>query len=116
LCSGRLVDHGCAALIALGCPTLVPIYWGQGGHGDRPEAQRIHDGDRTRAHGEDVAQNSTDAGGRTLEWLNERRVIVRLNLESASPAVTNVDDAGVLARALHHAAAIRRQTLQVNAR
>ena len=34
---------------------------------DRPEAERIHDGQRTRAHGEDVAQNAADAGGRALK-------------------------------------------------
>src|SRR5713226_5929299 len=43
-------------------------------------------------------------------------MIVRLDLERASPAVADVDDARVLARALHHAAAARRQALQVHAR
>ncbi len=83
---------------------------------DRTEAQRIHDGDRTRAHGEDVAQNAAHAGGRALERLDERRMIVRLDLEGAGPAVADVDDAGVLSRPLHHAAAVRGQALQVHAR
>ena len=83
---------------------------------DGPEAQRIHDGDRTRAHGEDVAQDAAHAGGRALERLDERRMIVRLDLEGAGPAVADVDDAGVLARPLHHAAAVRGQALQVHAR
>ena len=43
-------------------------------------------------------------------------MIVRLDLEGAGPAVADVDDAGVLARPLHHAAAVRRQALQVHAR
>ena len=83
---------------------------------DRPKAQRVHDGDRTRAHGEDVAQDAANAGRRTLERLDERRMIVRLDLEGAGPAVADVDDAGVLARPLHYAAAVRWQAPQVNAR
>ena len=83
---------------------------------DRPKAQRIHHRDRPRAHGENVAQNSADAGGRALKRLDERRMIVRFDLESAGPAVADVDDAGVLARALQHALAARGQALQMHAR
>ena len=83
---------------------------------DRPEAQRIHHRDRPRAHGENVAQNSADAGGRALKRFDERRMIVRLDLEGAGPAVANVDDAGVLARPLQHELAARGQALQVHAR
>ena len=83
---------------------------------DRPKAQRIHHRHRPRAHGENVAQNAADAGGRALKRLDERRMIVRLDLESAGPAVADVDDAGILARALHHQLAARRQPLQVHAR
>ncbi len=100
----------------IGCPILPDRIWREGGLSDRPEAQRIHHRHRTRAHGEDVAQNAADAGGRALERLDERRVIVRLDLEGAGPAVADVDDAGVLARPLHHAAAARRQALQMHAR
>ena len=63
---------------------------------DGAEAQRIHDGDGTRAHGEDVAQDAANPGGRALEGLDERRMIVRLDLEGAGPAIADVDDAGVL--------------------
>ena len=85
-------------------------------HADRPEAQRIHHRDRPRAHGENVAQNSADAGGRALKRLDKRRMIVRLDLERAGPAVADVDDAGVLARPLHHQLAARGQPLQMHAR
>src|SRR5580658_7150930 len=43
-------------------------------------------------------------------------MIVRLDLEGACPAVADVDDAGVLTRALQNALAARRQPLQVNPR
>ena len=44
--------------------------------GNGAEAQRIHDGQRPRAHGEDVAQNAADAGGRALEGLDVAGVVV----------------------------------------
>jgi len=40
------------------------------------EAQRIHHGQRTRAHGEDVADDAADAGGCALVGLDVRRMIV----------------------------------------
>src|SRR5580658_1460361 len=83
---------------------------------DRPEPQRVHHRHRPRAHGEDVTQNSADARGCALKRLDERWVIVRLDLESAGPAVADVDDPGVLARPLQHALAARGQPLQVHAR
>jgi len=83
---------------------------------NRPEAQRIHHRDRARAHGEDVAQDAADAGSCALKRLDKRRVVVRLDLEGAGPAIADVDDAGVLARPLHHAAAARGQALEVHAR
>src|ERR1039458_8429515 len=83
---------------------------------DGAEAQRIHGGDRTRAHGKDVAQNAAHAGGSTLERLDERRMVVRLDFEGAGPAIAYVDDAGVFSRTLYYATAVRGQPLQVNAR
>ena len=41
---------------------------------------------------------------------------MRLDLESASPTVADVNDARVLARSLQHATAARGQPLQVHAR
>ena len=55
-------------------------------------------------------------GGRALKRLNKRRVIMRLDLERTGPAVTDVDDARILARPLHHQLAARRQALQVHTR
>src|SRR5664280_197966 len=83
---------------------------------DGTKAQRIHDGDGTRAHGEDVAQNAAHAGCSPLKRLDERRMVVRLDFEGAGPAIAYVDDAGVLSRTLYHATAVRGQALQVNAR
>ena len=49
-------------------------------------------------HGEDVAQDAADAGGRALEWLDRAGVVVRFHLECDAPAVADVDDAGVFPR------------------
>src|SRR5438067_3460349 len=43
-------------------------------------------------------------------------MIVRFDFEGASPAIADIDDAGVLARALQHTARTRRQPPQVHAR
>src|SRR5436190_1347340 len=67
------------------------------------ETQRVEAGDGARANGEDVAQNAAHARRRALVRLDERRMVVRLHLERRHPAVADVDDAGVLARPLHHA-------------
>ena len=63
----------------------------------RAETQRVHDADGARAHGEDVAHDAADAGGRTLVGLDERRVVVGFGLEGHGVALADVDDAGVLA-------------------
>ena len=86
------------------------------GSSRRPEAQRIQHRDRPRAHGEDVAQDAADAGGRALERLDEAGMIVRFDLERDGIAVADIDDAGVFARALQHVLALGRQLLQMNAR
>src|SRR5579871_3567972 len=57
------------------------------------ETERIEAGDRTRAHGEDVAQNAADAGRRSLIGLDEGGVIVALHLEDAGEAAADIDDA-----------------------
>jgi hypothetical protein len=76
-----------------GCPCVIC---------DGPEAQGIHHRDRPCPHGENVAENSADAGGRALKRFDERWMIVRFDLEGAGPAVANVDDARVLARSLQY--------------
>ena len=73
------------------------------------EAQRVEDRDRPRAHREDVAEDAADAGRRALERLDRGRVVVALDLEGNGEPVTHVDHAGVLARALEHALAGRRE-------
>src|SRR5260370_38974562 len=75
--------------------------------------ERMHARHWPRAHGENIAQDAADAGSRPLKWLNERWMIMRLNFERASPPVTDVDDPGILSRPLKHAAAMRRQPLQM---
>ena len=80
------------------------------------EAQRVQQRDRPRAHREDVADDAADAGRRALVRLDERRMVVRFDLEDRGEAVADVDRAGVLARALQHARPCRRQLLQVDAR
>src|SRR5208283_2008393 len=98
----------------LGCPA-----WAKPGSSfrrNRAKAKRVHHRHWPGSHSEDVAQNSADPGGCSLKRLDKRRVIVRFDLESASPAVANVDDARVLARSLQHALAARGQPLQVHSR
>ena len=85
-------------------------------HVQRTEPQRVEQRHGPRAHREDVADDAADAGGRALIGLDERRVVVRFDLEHGRQPVADVDGAGVLARALQHAAARGRQRLQVHAR
>ena len=72
---------------------------------ERAEAQRIHHCDGTGAHGEDVAHDAADAGGGALVRLDVAGVVVRLRLEGDRPALTHVDDAGLLADAREQRAA-----------
>ena len=74
---------------------------------ERAEAQRVEQRDRPRAHREDVADDAADAGRRALVRLDERRMVVRFDLEDGGQAVADVDRAGVLARPLQHARAGR---------
>ena len=63
----------------------------------RKESMRA---DRTRAHGENVADDAAHAGGRALERLDGAGMIVRLDFEGDGQPVADVNDAGVfLARA-----------------
>jgi hypothetical protein len=102
-----LVEHDLAADV--GQPQAVAVAADAGddarqdpagvGGVERAEAQGVHHRERTRAHRQDVAHDAADAGGRTLVGLDERRVVVALDLERHGPAVADVDDAGVLADA-----------------
>ena len=64
------------------------------------EAQGVHGGDGTRAHGEHVAQDAAHAGGRALEGFDERGVVVTFHLERDRLAVADVHHARVLARSV----------------
>ena len=81
---------------------------------EHAEAKRVHHGDGPRAHREDVPQNAADARCRTLERLNETRVVVRFDLERSRISAADVDDPSVLARTDQHAVPGRRQVLQMN--
>ena len=81
------------------------------GRVERSEPQRVQQRDRPRAHREDVADDAADAGRRALVRLDERRVVVRLDLEDRREPFADVDRAGVLARALQHLRALGRQRL-----
>ena len=59
-------------------------------------------GDRPRAHGEHVAQNSADTGRRALIRLNVARVVVAFHFKYAGKPVTNIDDPSILTRSLDH--------------
>ncbi len=83
---------------------------------ERSETQRVQQRDRTRAHREDVADDAADAGGRALVRLDERRVVVRLDLEHRAQPVADVDGAGILAGPLDDARAGGRQRLEMHAR
>ena len=80
------------------------------------ERDRVEAGDRPRAHGEHVAQDAADAGGRTLIRLDEARVVVALHLEHAGKPVADVDDAGILARSLDYPGRLGRQGAQMHLR
>src|SRR2546425_3079357 len=83
---------------------------------EAPEAERVEVRDRTRAHGEHVAQDAAHARRRALEGLDERGMVVALDLEDRCEPVAHVDRARVLARTLQHARASRRQVAQESAR
>ena len=76
------------------------------------EAQAVEKRDRPCAHRDDVAQDPSDSGRRSLERLDGGRVVVALDLEADRESVSQIEDARVLARPLKHARAGRRQSLQ----
>src|SRR5262249_597112 len=80
------------------------------------EAERVEDRDRPGAPREDVPENAAHAGRRALKRLDERGMIVALDLEDHGPAVADVDRARVLARSLQDVRAALRQARQEDAR
>ncbi len=76
------------------------------------EPEAVEQRDRPRAHGDDVAEDPADPRRGALERLDRGRVVVRLDLERDRHPVPEVEHAGVLAWALQHALAGRREPLQ----
>jgi hypothetical protein len=68
----------------------------------RPEPERVQEGDGPRAHRQDVPDDAADAGRRSLVGLDRRRVVVALHLEGERPPVTDLDHARVLPWPLQH--------------
>jgi hypothetical protein len=78
--------------------------------------QRIHQGDGTRAHGENVPNDAAYAGGGALVRLNERGMVVGFDLEDRCETFTYVHNAGVFAGALDHLRAFGGKFPQMYAR
>ena len=81
---------------------------------NRSEAQTIHGRDRSRPHREDVTQDAADARRRSLVGFDKGGMIVRLDLESGTPAISDLDDACILPRPLNQALSLGREAAQVN--
>src|SRR6185437_840647 len=80
----------------------------------RSKTQRVHHRQGAGAHCKNVTKNATYSSGRSLERFDIGRMIVRFDLESAGPAVSDVDDAGVFSRSLDHELAVGGQPLQMH--
>ena len=80
------------------------------------EAQPVEQGDRSRAHRDDVAEDSADTGRSALERLDRRRVVVALDLEADGLAVAEIEHSRILTWALQDAFTRRGQSLQQEGR
>ena len=70
----------------------------------RPEAQRVQQRNRPRAHSQYIPHDAADAGGCALQRLHRRRVVVGFDLEHHGQAVADVDCAGVFRAGLRQGA------------
>ncbi len=75
------------------------------------KAQGVEQRDRPRSHREHIAHDAADPGRCALGRFDKARVIVALHFEHASEPIANIDDAGILARALDDARPAGRQRL-----
>ena len=105
----RVAVAGDARHHALGDPAAAGVVEGT-------EAQRVHDRDGPRAHGEDVAQDAADAGGGALVGLDGRRVVVALDADRRGDAVADVDHARALAGTDEHPRCLGREAAEVDPR
>src|SRR5215831_18298442 len=80
------------------------------------ESQTVHRCDRSSAHRENVAKNSTYPCRGALERFDEGRMIVRLDFVRNSKPITDIDDAGILARSLKYCRPFCWQAPQVHTR
>ena len=69
------------------------------------KTQGIEQGDRPGPHGENVPQDAAHPGGRPLERLHRRGVVMAFDLEGQPLALAQVHNAGVLARSHQDAGA-----------
>ncbi len=69
------------------------------GFGERPETERVPDAHRAGPHGEDVAEDSPDAGRRSLVGLDEGRMVVALDPQRRQPTVAEIHHPRVFPRA-----------------
>ena len=81
-----------------------------------PEAQRVHERDRSGTHREDVAEDAADTGGGALIRLDRGRVVVALDAYRRGDAVAHIDDARVLARPDDHPRGLGGKSLQMSPR
>ena len=79
---------------------------------NRPEAERVQRGNRTGAHGKDIAQDTADPGGGSVIGLDKRRMVMAFDLKDRGQPVTDIDDTGILARPLQDGRSGRGQTPQ----
>ena len=99
-----LVEHHLTAHCGDADAVAIPRHTAHDTLGDPPRAgvvqrtepKRVHHGDGSSPHREDVAQDPTDSCGRPLIRLDRRGVVVALDPDGNSDAVADVDDAGVL--------------------
>ena len=107
-------------------PDRVPVTGDSGHHPfDQPslaclgrfaEEERVHDRDRPRPHGEDVAEDAPDTGGGSLVGLDGRRVVVALDADGDRDPVARVDHPRVLAGADEDARPLGRQAAEMDPR
>ena len=106
-------------------PEAVPVMRDAGHHPaqevtapgivERPEPEGVEESDRTRAHREDVAEDAAHTRRRPLERLDERRVVVALDLQGQGESISDVDHASVLTRPLEDVGGAGREPSQEGA-
>ncbi len=79
------------------------------------EEERVHDRDRSRPHGEDVAEDPAYAGGGSLVGLDGRGMVVALDADGDCDPVAGVDHSRVLAGADQDPRSLGREPSEVDA-